>query len=72
MSGEAVRVHLSDGYYEHEQFGTVPQTWWSKDDIYEVPREQLQRWEAASEAWTEAQAEMATLMSERREQRRRR
>lgn len=68
MADDLIRVHLSDDYYEHEQFGTVPQTWWSKNDIYDVPREQLQRWEAASEAWTEAQAEMAKLMNERRKQ----
>lgn len=66
---DTVRVHLSDGYYEHEQFGLIPQTWWSKDDLYDVPAEQVERWEAAQGAWQEAQQEMAALMKERRDAR---
>jgi hypothetical protein len=64
-----VRVHVTDGYYEHEQFDLVPQTWWSKDDLYDVPREQVDRWEAAQGAWAGAQQEMAALMKERSDRR---
>lgn len=68
MSSETARVHLSDDYYQGEQFSTAPQTWWSADDVYEVPVEQLAHWQAAQEAWTAAQQEMAALMDARHEQ----
>ena len=70
MKRGTVRVHLSDGYYEHEQFHTLPQTWWSESDVYEVPREQVERWQAAKDAWEDAQREMASLMRERRDRHR--
>lgn len=69
MTDDTVRVRISDDYYEHEQFSTLPQTWWSADDLYDVPREQVDRWQAAQEAWTAAQQEMAALMDARRQQR---
>lgn len=69
MTSDMVQVHIADDYYEHEQFSALPQTWWSADDVYDVPREQVDRWQAAQDAWTEAQQEMATIMRERAEKR---
>lgn len=69
MTDDTVRVYIADDYYEHEHFETLPQTWWSKEDVYDVPREQVARWEAASAAWGDAQEEMAALMNERHEKR---
>lgn len=67
---DTVRVRISDGYYEHEQFDLIPQTWWSDKDLYDIPAEQLARWEAAQGAWQDAQQEMAALMKERGDARR--
>lgn len=65
MSGDTVRTYISDDYYEHEHFATVPQTWWSESDVYDVPRAQVDRWRAAKDAWEAAQGEMRALMTER-------
>ncbi len=56
VSGDTVRTYISDDYYEHEQFDTSPQTWWSESDVYDVPREQVERWQAAQDAWEAAPA----------------
>lgn len=63
---DTVRVGLSDDYYLHEQFVTNPKAGWSEENVYEVPREQAERWQAAQEAWEAAQQEMGTIMDERR------
>ncbi|MEU5596669.1 hypothetical protein [Streptomyces sp. NPDC020298] len=66
---DTVRVGLSDDYYLGEQFVTEPQSCWSEENVYEVPREQAERWQAAESAWAEAQEEMGAVMGERRQQR---
>lgn len=64
-SSDTVRVHLYDDYYLNEQFDTQLGSWSSEDHIYEVPAEQLKRWEDARDAWEEAQAEIKKLISAR-------
>ncbi|MEV7034614.1 hypothetical protein AB0N99_30835 [Streptomyces sp. NPDC093272] len=63
---ETVRVGLSDDYYRNEQFVTDPAADWSRENVYEVPREQAERWQAAQDAWEAAQQEMGAIMNERR------
>jgi hypothetical protein len=63
---DTVRVGLTDDYYLGATFAIEPQAGWSEGNVYEVPREQAERWQAAQEAWEAAQREMGAIMDERR------
>ncbi|TQF04780.1 hypothetical protein E6W39_24320 [Kitasatospora acidiphila] len=67
-----MRVHLTSDYYRGVEFDSKPERWWDTaarartvDGVYEVPAEQLARWEAAQEAWARAEQEIEELMSKR-------
>lgn len=63
MSEDMVRVNLGDGYYEGAYFNTglgVPED-------YEVPRSQLERWEAAKAAYEAMQSEIEQVMEQQRD-----
>lgn len=56
---DMVRVVLGDDFYQGESYYEDPR------GDYEVPREQVQRWAAAVEAYQAMQGEIAALMDER-------
>lgn len=61
VSEETVKVALGDDYYQGAYFRTV-------DGFldYEVPRSQLERWEAAQAAYDVMQDEIEQVMQEQR------
>jgi hypothetical protein len=61
VSEETVRVGLGDDYYHGAYFRTV-----DTDLDYEVPRSQLERWEAASAAYDAMQDEIGQVMEQQR------
>lgn len=71
-STDTVRVALDDEEEYVPVFTTDPEAWWEgtdraagADGVYDIPREQYERWEAARAAMQIAHAEMKTLMRER-------
>lgn len=62
MSEEIVRVNLGDDYYKGAYFDTF-----SGPKDYEVPRSQLERWEAVEAAYLEMQDEIEQVMKEQQE-----
>jgi hypothetical protein len=76
-----VHVQLSLDYSDElfEGFDPRPQSWWDRDPkkaadvsggLYEVPAEQVARWDAAEDAWLAARAEIRALMEARAAERR--
>lgn len=65
MSSETRRVYLSDDYYRGALFDTVEQSWWPAEDVFDVPAEQVARWEEAEQAWADAQSEISGLVKAR-------
>lgn len=59
MSEETVRVGLGDDYYQGAYFRTE-----DTDLDYEIPRSQLERWEAAQAAYGVMQDEIEQVMRE--------
>jgi hypothetical protein len=59
VSEETVKVGLGDDYYHGAYFRTV-----DTDLDYEVPKSQLERWEAASAAYGAMQDEIEQVMRE--------
>ncbi|GHJ34235.1 hypothetical protein ACFV4E_22490 [Streptomyces hygroscopicus] len=57
-SGTA-RVHLGDDYDQGEYFREDP------NGEYEIPREQLDRWKAAEDAYRKMQEEIGELIDKR-------
>lgn len=60
---EIVRVSLGDDYYQGAYFNT--DSGYPRD--YEVPKSQLERWEAAKAAYEAMQGEIEQVMQEQRE-----
>jgi hypothetical protein len=63
VSEETVKVGLGDDYYHGAYFRTV-----DADLDYEVPKSQLERWEAAQAAYGAMQDEIGQVMTEQRSQ----
>jgi len=62
------RVVLGDDYYLGAGWGDYrPQDTRSPEDVFDVPAEQRDRWQAAGEAYDAMQDEIAALMQARRE-----
>lgn len=62
MSEETVKVGLGDDYYHGAYYRTV-----DADLDYEVPKSQLERWEAAQAAYGAMQDEIEQVMREQRQ-----
>lgn len=62
-SEETVRVSLGDDYYRGPYFSATDGT--PRD--YEIPRSQLERWEAVKAAYGAMQGEIEQVMREQRE-----
>ena len=66
------RVTLSDDYYLGPVWGEYrPQSLAGPEDVFDIPAEQRDRWQAAMAAYDAMQAEIEVLMQERREDHRR-
>ena len=64
----AARVVLSDDYYLGPQFSTYDDRSPREPyEVFDIPAEQLARWEAAEAAYSLMQQEIGTLRSERRQ-----
>ena len=62
------RVTLSDDYYLGSVWGDYrPQDTRSPEDVFDIPAEQRDRWQAAGEAYDAMQDEIAALMQARQE-----
>ena len=63
-----VRVVLGDDYYEHEHWNDYrPGNAEFPDAVFDIPVEQRDRWQAAMDAYSAMQNEIAELMAARRQ-----
>jgi hypothetical protein len=61
------RVHLSDDYYLGPVWGDYhPPTSYSPEDVFDIPAEQRDRWQAAEDAYRAMREEIEGLMAARR------
>lgn len=75
MTDDTARVYIADdccGFerFGHERFRENPPYQCADRDMYDVPGEQLARWDAAETAWIAARQEMTSLVAARAEQQR--
>jgi hypothetical protein len=62
------RVTLSDDYYLGPVWGEYrPQSLAGPEDVFDIPVEQRDRWQAAQDAYADMQGEIEVLMRARRE-----